>query len=90
MVCFREYSRVSIDQTGILDHRLMSTSIAWQEIAAIWPVETDRTSVVDIELPPAKRKEALQLRSGCVATEREDVCRQRSDFIARKLDLRHY
>jgi hypothetical protein len=41
---------LSVDHTGILDHRLMSKHIAWQEIAAIWPVDTDRSRVVEIEL----------------------------------------
>jgi len=41
---------LSVDQTGILDHRLMSKHIAWQEIAAIWPVKTDRSHVIDVEL----------------------------------------
>ena len=41
---------LSVDQTGILDHRLMSKHIAWEEIAAIWPVKTDRSHVIDVEL----------------------------------------
>ena len=41
---------LSVDQTGILDHRLMSKHIAWEEIAAIWPVKIDRSHVIDVEL----------------------------------------
>jgi hypothetical protein len=41
---------LSVDHTGILDHRLMSKHIPWQEIAAIWPVKTDRSYVIDVEL----------------------------------------
>jgi hypothetical protein len=41
---------LSVDQTGILDRRLMSKHIAWEEIAAIWPVKTDRSHVIDVEL----------------------------------------
>ena len=41
---------LSVDQTGILDHRLMSQHIAWEEIAAIWPVKIDRSHVIDVEL----------------------------------------
>src|SRR5262245_12183154 len=41
---------LSVDQRGILDRRLMTRHIAWQEIAAIWPVNTDRAQTVDIAL----------------------------------------
>jgi hypothetical protein len=41
---------LSIDRRGILDRRLMSRPIAWQEIAYIAPVDTDRSHVVDITL----------------------------------------
>jgi hypothetical protein len=41
---------LSVDETGILDHRLMSKHIGWEEIAAIWPVKTDRSHVIDVEL----------------------------------------
>jgi hypothetical protein len=41
---------LSVDQTGILDRRLMSKYITWQEISAIWPVGADRSRVVDAEL----------------------------------------
>jgi hypothetical protein len=41
---------LSVDQRGILDRRLMSRHIAWQEIEAIWPVDIDHCHVVDIEL----------------------------------------
>ena len=41
---------LSVDQRGILDRRLMSRHIAWQEIEAIWPVDIDHSHVVDIEL----------------------------------------
>jgi len=41
---------LSIDERGILDRRLMARSIAWQEIAAICAVDTDRADVVDLEL----------------------------------------
>ena len=54
---------LSVDQTGILDHRLMSKHIGWQEIAAIWPVKTDRSHVIDVELrwPTATLGEARWL-----------------------------
>jgi len=41
---------LTIDQYGILDRRLMARRIAWQEIEAIWPVDTGRSHTVDIEL----------------------------------------
>jgi len=41
---------LSVDHAGILDLRLMSRHISWQEIAAIWPVKTDRSHVIDVEL----------------------------------------
>jgi len=41
---------LSVDQYGILDRRLMPRRIAWQEIAAICPVDTDRNHTVDIAL----------------------------------------
>jgi hypothetical protein len=41
---------LSVDQRGIFDRRLMSRHIAWQEIAAICPVNTGRSHVVDIAL----------------------------------------
>jgi hypothetical protein len=41
---------LSVDRRGILDHRLMSRHIAWQEIKAIWPVNADRNYTIDIEL----------------------------------------
>jgi hypothetical protein len=41
---------VTIDQRGILDRRLMSKRIDWQEIEAICPVNIDRSSVVDLKL----------------------------------------
>jgi hypothetical protein len=41
---------LSIDQRGILDRRLMSRRIAWQEIAAVCPVDRKRSHVVDLEL----------------------------------------
>lgn len=41
---------LSVDQRGILDRRLMSRRIAWQEIAAICPVDMSRGHVVDIAL----------------------------------------
>jgi hypothetical protein len=39
-----------VDQRGIFDRRVMPRPIAWQEIAAIHPVDTDRCCVIDIEL----------------------------------------
>jgi hypothetical protein len=39
-----------VDQRGILDRRLMSSHIKWQEIDAIWPVDTDHSHTVDIKL----------------------------------------
>ena len=41
---------LSVDRRGILDHRLISRHIAWQEIKAIWPVNADRNHTIDIEL----------------------------------------
>ena len=41
---------LSVDQRGILDHRLMPKHITWQEIEAVCPVDTDCSCVVDIEL----------------------------------------
>jgi hypothetical protein len=41
---------LSVDRRGILDHRLISRPIAWQEIKAIWPVNADRSHTIDIEL----------------------------------------
>jgi hypothetical protein len=41
---------LSVDRCGILDRRLMTRHIKWQEIEAIWPVNTDRSHVVDIML----------------------------------------
>jgi len=41
---------LSVDDRGIFDRRLMSRHIEWQEIAAIWPVNVDRSDVVEIEL----------------------------------------
>jgi hypothetical protein len=41
---------LSVDQRGILDHRLMPRYIEWQEIAAICPVDANRHNVIDIEL----------------------------------------
>jgi len=41
---------LSVDQLGILDHRLMQRHIEWQEIEAICPVDPSRNHVVDIKL----------------------------------------
>jgi hypothetical protein len=41
---------LSVDQRGIVDRRLMSRHIEWQEIEAICPVNTDRSHVIDIKL----------------------------------------
>jgi hypothetical protein len=41
---------LTVDQRGILDHRLMPRYIEWHEIAAICPVDANRNHVVDIEL----------------------------------------
>jgi hypothetical protein len=41
---------LSIDKRGILDRRLMSRRIEWQEIEAICPVNSDRSHVVDMRL----------------------------------------
>jgi hypothetical protein len=41
---------LSVDNRGILDRRLMSGHIEWQEIGAIWPVNIDRNHTVDVEL----------------------------------------
>jgi hypothetical protein len=48
---------LSIDHRGILDRRLMSERIEWQAIAAICPVDPDRSHVVDLAL----RRPALTL-----------------------------
>jgi hypothetical protein len=39
-----------VDPCGILDRRLMSRHIKWQEIEAICPVDADRNHTVDIRL----------------------------------------
>ena len=39
-----------IDQSGILDLRLMSRRIGWHEIKTIFPVNLDRSRVVDLGL----------------------------------------
>ena len=39
-----------VDQRGIFDRRVMPRPIAWQEMAAIYPVDTDRCCVIDIAL----------------------------------------
>ena len=41
---------LSIDQRGILDHRLMLRHIEWHEIEAICQVDPNRSHVVDIKL----------------------------------------
>jgi hypothetical protein len=41
---------LSIDPQGILDHRLMSRRIAWQEIAWICRVDVHKSQVVDLVL----------------------------------------
>lgn len=41
---------LSVDERGVLDRRLMPRHIAWQEIATICPVESDRNQVVDMGL----------------------------------------
>jgi len=41
---------LSVDQRGIFDRRLMARRIEWQEIDAIYPVNTDRNHTVDIKL----------------------------------------
>src|SRR5258706_12568896 len=41
---------LSVDRRGILDRRLMSRHIKWQEIEAIWPVNTDRSHAIHIQL----------------------------------------
>jgi hypothetical protein len=41
---------LSIDQRGILDHRLMPRHIEWHEIEAICPVDPNRNHIVDIKL----------------------------------------
>ncbi len=41
---------LSVDQYGILDRRLLRRRIAWQEIAAIFPADTDRNHTLDIAL----------------------------------------
>jgi hypothetical protein len=47
---FNDAVVLSVDQRGILDRRLMSKHIEWHEIEAIWPVNTDRSQAIDIEL----------------------------------------
>jgi hypothetical protein len=39
-----------IDQSGILDLRLMSRRIGWHEIETVFPVNLDRSRVVDLSL----------------------------------------
>jgi hypothetical protein len=41
---------LSIDERGIFDRRLMSRHFEWREIEAIYPVNIDRSHVVDIRL----------------------------------------
>lgn len=41
---------LQVDQCGILDRRLMSKHIKWQEIESVCPVDTDRSHTVDIRL----------------------------------------
>lgn len=41
---------LSVDQRGILDRRLMSKPIEWNEISAICPTDTGRAHVVDLTL----------------------------------------
>jgi hypothetical protein len=41
---------LSIDHRGILDRRLMSRRIAWQEIAWVYPVDVRRSQVIDLVL----------------------------------------
>jgi hypothetical protein len=41
---------LSIDERGIFDRRLMSRPFEWGEIEAIYPVNIDRSHVVDIKL----------------------------------------
>jgi len=41
---------LSVDQRGILDRRLMSRRLAWQEIDAICPANTTRSQTIDIRL----------------------------------------
>src|SRR6516162_10181232 len=41
---------VSVGQTRILYHRFDFKQIGGEEIAAIWPVKTDRSHVIDVEL----------------------------------------
>ena len=41
---------LSVDQRGILDRRLMSKPIEWNEIRAVCPTDTGRAHVVDIAL----------------------------------------
>jgi hypothetical protein len=41
---------LSVDQRGVLDRRLMPRHIEWHEIEAIYPVDPNRSHVVDIKL----------------------------------------
>jgi hypothetical protein len=41
---------LTIDARGILNRRLMSKPIEWQEIEAICPVNVERSHVVDLKL----------------------------------------
>jgi hypothetical protein len=41
---------LSVDKRGIVDRRLMSRHIEWQEIEAICPINAGRSHVVDITL----------------------------------------
>ncbi len=41
---------LSVDERGILDRRLMTRHIEWQEIEAICPVDTSRNHTADIRL----------------------------------------
>ena len=41
---------LSVDKRGIVDRRLMSRHIEWQEIEAICPINAGRSHVVDISV----------------------------------------
>ena len=41
---------LSVDRRGILDHRLISRPIAWQEIKAIWPVDDETATALSLSV----------------------------------------
>lgn len=67
---------LTVDERGIVDRRLMSKRIDWQEIEAICPVDLDRSHVVDLRLrwPSVTLAEAgWRIRIGAACQKGYDV-----------------